>query len=511
MSRAALKDRPQEEPAPTRASGRSRKDRIAVIDIGSNSIRLVVFEGRSRVPRPFFNEKVICGLGRELNTTGRLSDEGVELALVNLTRFSRMAEGMGVGDITLLATAASREASNGAEFIGEVESRTGLKVQLLSGEEEARVSAMGVIAGIPDADGVMGDLGGGSLELVELNRGQIGSSVTLPLGPLRLMELEKSGRQTMLGEIDERLNAVPWLADGEGRSFYAVGGAWRALARIMMEQMKYPLHVIHGFTVPRREVNEMMRVLSRLGSSSLDLMPSISRRRLESVPYASELLRRVLRVGRPSQIVWSSYGLREGFVFEQLPEKERAKDPLLTTAQELGKEGRFPNFAKDILRWTDGLFPDDDEGWRRLRTAACHLSDLCWREHPDYRARQALWRIMHFPFAGVDHAERAYLACAVFIRYGGAAKEDVAENAMTLLLAKAKRRSRMLGLAMRLAYTLSAGVSGLLERTALRLDGNELRLLLPDDGTVPSGEAVERRFDALVAAADVESGFIDWR
>ena len=511
MTRAALQDRPAEGPAPARAAGRSRKDRVAVIDIGSNSIRLVVFEGRSRVPRPFFNEKVICGLGRELNSTGRLSDEGVELALVNLERFSRMAAGMGVDDITLLATAASREASNGADFIAEVEGRTGLKVQLLSGEEEARVSAMGVIAGIPHADGVMGDLGGGSLELVELNQGEIGHSVTLPLGPLRLMELEKSDPQSMLREIDDRLEALDWLSDLEGRSFYAVGGAWRALARIMMDQMHYPLHVIHGFTVSRREVSDLLRVLSRLGSSSLEQIPSVSRRRLESVPYASELLRRVLRAGHPDRVVWSSYGLREGFVFEQLPAKERAKDPLLTTANELGKEGRFPKFAKDILRWTDGLFPDDDADLRRLRTAACHLSDLCWREHPDYRARQALWRIMHFPFAGIDHAERAYLAYAVFIRYGAAAKEDVAENALALMSSKAKRRSRMLGLAMRLSYTLAAGISGLLVRTALRLDDNELRLLLPDDGTVPSGEAVERRFDALVSATDVESGFIDWR
>ena len=495
----------------TRPASRRHKDRVAVIDIGSNSIRLVVFEGRRRVPTPFFNEKVICALGRDLGSTGALSEEGVEMALVNLRRFTHMAEGMGISEIGLLATAAAREASNGAAFIAEVEQQTGYPVRLLSGAEEARISAMGVLAGLPDARGIMGDLGGGSLELVELHDGEVGRSMTLPLGPLRLMELTDGDLAQVSREIEKHLASVDWLTLSPDHSFYAVGGAWRALARIMMDQTGYPLHVIHGFTVPRGEVDETMRVLSRQSRNSLAQMASVSRRRIETVPYAAALLRAVLNKARAKRVIWSSYGLREGYLFEQLPAKERKRDPLITTAQDLAREGRFPRFGREIIAWTDHLFPREEPSQVRLRHAACYLSDLAWREHPDYRARQALWRILHLPFAGADHEGRAFLAYAVFSRYGGAARSEDADPALALLGSKDRRRARTLGLAARLAYRLSAGIPNLLARTSLKLNDGELLLLLPDDGTVPLGEAVERRFNALIEAAQVDGGFIDWK
>jgi exopolyphosphatase/guanosine-5'-triphosphate,3'-diphosphate pyrophosphatase len=146
--------------------------RVAVIDIGSNSIRLEIFDGLTRAFCPLFNEKVICALGRDLKSTGRLSEKGAELALINLPRFTRMARGMGAARIDMLATAAVREAENGAEFIAEVERRCGQEVRVLSGAEEARISALGVLAGIPDADGIMGDLTRSTVAW----RGSVGSS-----------------------------------------------------------------------------------------------------------------------------------------------------------------------------------------------------------------------------------------------------------------------------------------------------------------------------------------------
>lgn len=484
--------------------------RIAVIDIGSNSIRLVVFDALRRTFFPIFNEKVICGLGRGVQATGRLSDEGVEMALVNLPRFVRMAHGMGVAEVHMLATAAAREADNAAAFIVEVERRCDQPIRVLSGEEEARMAALGVLAGMPDADGVMGDLGGGSLELVGLADGRLGDSATLPLGTLRLVDLADGSERAARREIDRQLNELGWLENVGGRNFYAVGGAWRNLARLHMGQSGYPLHVIQGYSLRRADAEDLVRVVGGLGRRSLAGIPGVPRRRLEVLPLAALLLDRILKLGRPKQVVLSSHGLREGFLFERLPPAERAKDPLLAAAEDFARrEGRFGGLGDQLAGWIEPLFSEADAAWRRLVLAACHLSDFAWREHPDYRAGQALFRVLHYPFSGLDHPGRAFIAYAIFSRYGGGPQAPEAATARALLSSRAARGARVTGLALRLAYTLSAGTSTLLKSTRLTVADGTLGLVLPSDGAVPLGEAVERRFAALVEAADLEDGGIE--
>jgi exopolyphosphatase/guanosine-5'-triphosphate,3'-diphosphate pyrophosphatase len=483
----------------------SAKARVAVIDIGSNSIRLVVFDGLKRTFFPIFNEKVICGLGRGMEASGRLSEEGVEMALVNLPRFVRMAHGMGVEEVHMLATAAVREAANGAAFIAQVERRCDHGIVVLSGAEEARISALGVLAGMPTASGVMGDLGGGSLELVELVDGELGASATLPLGALRLIGLSDGGLRAARREIDRQLAELGWLEGSlRDRDFYAVGGAWRNLARLHMGQSGYPLYVIQDYAMRRDDAEQLVRLVGGLGRHTLARIPGVPRRRLEVLPYAALLLGRIMKLGQPKRVVLSSYGLREGFLFERLPEAERAKDPLLAAAKDFARrEGRFGNLGSQLAGWIEPLFADEDANWRRLRLAACHLSDFAWREHPDYRAGQALFRVLHYPFSGLDHPGRAFIGYAVFSRYGGGPQAKEAATARALLSPSAAHGARLAGLALRLAYTLSGGTSTLLRSTRLVVERDRLHLMLPSDGSVPSGEAVERRFAALAEAAGV--------
>ncbi len=409
----------------------------------------------------------------------------------------------------MLATAAAREAENGQEFIAEVERRCGQKVRVISGQEEARISALGVLAGIPDADGVMGDLGGGSLELVEISKGTHGKSATLSLGTLRLLELVEEGDDAVRREIDRRLAGIGWLERMRDRCFYAVGGAWRNIARIHMGQVGYPLKMIQGYSLSRRDARDFARVVSGLSSRSLVGMSGIARRRQEVLPYAAVLLRRILQTYSPDRVVFSAYGLREGFVFDQLPAEERGRDPLLAAAADFGaREGRFGDLGALLTAWTGPLFPEEDAACLRLRRAVCHLSDLAWREHSDYRAGQAVYRLLHYPFSGLDHEGRAFVAYAVFNRYGGAPKAPEAATARALLTTEAMGRARILGLALRLAYRLTGGTRALLESTQLVIEDGKLRLVLPSDGSVPYGEAVENRYKALAEACDAEPGGI---
>jgi len=482
-----------------------RDDRVAVIDIGSNSIRLVVFDGLKRAPATVFNEKVLCGLGRGLQSSGKLSPEGVAMAVPNLLRFTALARAMGVGRIDLVATAAVREAKDGVEFRKAVEQQCGHPIRVLSGEEEAEFSGLGVIAGNPRADGVMGDLGGGSLELVDVRQGEISRSITLALGPLRLIESCGDDRQAARSLIDKTLAKVGWLDEGKGRSFYPVGGAWRNLARLHIEKSRHPLHAIHGYTIEREEAIKLARTVSRLGRSSLSDIQQVSRRRRETLPLGALVLGRLLRRISSEQVTFSTFGLREGYIFNQLPEEVRQEDPLISAAAEIAeREGRFGGLGEGLMTWCEALFPEETgEEWR-LRLAACYLSDLAWREHPDFRAIQALRRILHYPLVGIDHPGRAFIAYTVFLRYGDSPDAKGAAAAAGLLNERMRSRAILLGSALRLAYRVSAATRWVLDHSGLRVDGKVLELRLPDDGSVPDGEAVQRRLKALAQVGGFE-------
>ncbi len=488
---------------------------VAVVDIGSNSVRLVVFDTQDRTLRPLFNEKVLCGLGRGLGTTGRLNADGIALARANLVRFTGLTRAMGVDQMELLATAAVREAEDGPLFVREVEQICGRPVNVLDGIAEARLAAVGVLAGLPDAAGVVGDLGGGSLELVELRDGRTGRSETLPLGPLRLAETCGEDVGAMRQEIDRQLAGVEWIAElaaeSDARIFYPVGGAWRNLARLHMEQHDYPLHVAHGYRMRRAEVEKMEGVVGRMGPSSFDRIRGISRRRLEVLPTAAVILARVLKALRYKDVQFSAYGLREGYIFDALPQKQREKDPLIAAAEEMAETGsRFGGMSRQLMTWTAPLFPNESPGEERLRRASCLLSDIAWREHVDYRARQALHRILYFPFAGIGHPERVFLAYVAHTRYGGTEISDEFDPYLGLISAAAERRARVLGLAQRLAYQVSGATGAVLATSALHFyDSGSLSLRLPVDEVTPGRGTVERRLEALGEALDATEVSID--
>jgi exopolyphosphatase/guanosine-5'-triphosphate,3'-diphosphate pyrophosphatase len=480
-----------------RPARRRRGGRVGVIDIGSNSIRLVVFERASRAAVPMFNEKVMCGLGRGLNGSGRLSEDGVRSALTNLLRFVRLAEAMDVSELSMLGTAAVRDAANGAEFAAEVRRLTGRPVEILSGEEEAHLSALGVMSGISGADGLTGDLGGGSLELVALDAGRLGARATLPLGPLRLMDMAKGNTGAAKSIIDRHLASVDWLRPLGARCFYPVGGAWRTLARIHMGQTHYPLHVIQHYSVQRQQAEEMCDLVGRLGRRTLLSMAGISRRRLDILPFAALVLERLLRVTRPQRLVFSAFGLREGYLYSRLPPAERRKDPLIAACTDIARmHSRFGVMGERLQRWLEPLFAADTAEQRRLRLAACLLSDIGWREHPDYRAQQAATAVLHLPLTGLDHAQRVSLALTTAARYGGPEGDEL-RSVLAMLTEEEQQRATALGLAIRLAYSVSGATPLLLETTSLSVRDGRLTLLLPRGGAIMHGEAVQRRLDAL--------------
>jgi len=478
--------------------------RSAVVDLGSNSVRLVVFEGLDRNPTSIFNEKAVLRLGRGLQDTGRLNPEGVAQALTVMTRYAAIARAMRADPFEVLATAAVRDASNGAAFVADLRARMpGVPIRILSGEEEAEYSAEGLLCGMPGADGLLADIGGGSLELVRLDRGRRGMARTLPLGVIRLADRAGGNleRARTLAEAD--LDDVAALDAVAGRDLYLVGGAWRALARVHIAQSGYPLNMIQSYTLAPSAARELATGIAGSPRRILERMSGMPRRRVDDLPYAAVVLRRLLRSTGAGRVVFSALGLREGWYMQRLSAATRTQDQLLAASIALSARlGRDQAMPPALFAWTAGLFADETPQARRLREAACWMSDAGSHDHPEFRAEQSFLRVLRHPAGGIDHPTRAFLATVLALRYDAEPEAEFLSTARGLLSPEVSRTATVLGLAARLAYTLSAGTPDLLAGTELRI-GRNLILRLTEGTGVFAGESVTRRLDRLAQALGV--------
>jgi len=477
---------------------------VAVIDIGSNSVRLVVYEKMARSLISVFNEKALCGLGREVQSTGLLAPDAVDKALTSLRRFHALCKIQQVGRIYAIATAACRDASNGPDFIARAERICGTRIEILSGPREAKLSALGVISGVHKPDGIVGDLGGGSLELIDVRGHQVRGGVTLPLGSLALQDLSHKSLKRAERIVNAELTEVPRLAAGRGRTFYAVGGTWRALARIHIIQSGYPLKVMHGYSIPAAEALGFVQRLRRLAASNtLADVEVVAEARRPLLTYAALVLEYIIRTTRPKTITFSTFGVREGLLFSMLPDAERNKDGLICAAQSLNELlSRSAQHAQELIEWTDRLARvvhlRETEEDRRLRHAACLLSDIGWRVHPDHRGEQTLTTIIDGNFGSISHPGRAFVGLSVFFRYAGLSEENQPPTIMQEQVTQAMLdRAKVLGAAFRVAHLISAARPGVLPATHFRTQSRKLMLVFEHQMVDLVADRVGSRFKQL--------------
>ncbi len=477
---------------------------VAVVDIGSNSVRLVVYERLARTPTPFFNEKTLAGLGTGVAETGRLAAESVDLAVQALRRYAMLCRQMQVADTAVVATAAVRDAENGAEFLQTVGRIFDAGVRVLSGVDEARYSALGAIASIWNADGVAGDMGGGSLELTDIAGGAVGTCESFRLGGLALQAQAEGSLKAARALVRDSLENAQTLPALRRRTFYAVGGTWRSIAKLHRAQSGYPLNVMHAYRLDGPEIRDFLKELIKGPDMAVPSIETVSRQRRPLLPYGALVLSEILRIGKPDAVVVSALGLREGLLYEKLPEAEKRKDPLLSAAAELAiLRARSPAHALELIDWTEqamaALGIEETREEARLRAAACHLSDIGWRAHPDYRGEQSLNIIANADFVGTDHPGRAFLALAAYYRHSGLSDSDLGSGLRELATPRYRERARALAAILRVAYLISASMPGVLPKTAIRRQAKMLQLLFPNELGSLAGGRLEARFGQLAA------------
>ncbi len=488
--------------------------RVGVIDIGSNSVRMVVFDGAARSPAYFYNEKILCGLGEGFAETGRLNPEGRQRALVALRRFAMLCKGMGVAPLLTVATAAVRDAQDGADFRKDVLDQTGLAIRIVTGEEEARLSAQGVLLGWPGAYGLICDIGGSSMELAALEGGgSIGRRRSVDLGPLKLMGIT-GGKRAIKAHIKARIADLKAEFPEDHQRLFLVGGSWRAIARVDMERRGYPLKVLHEYRMTPKAILETIKYIAKTDIETLRAQTGTSLERLRLVPLAAIVLKELLRQLKPRDVAISSYGIREGLLYEQMSEELRQRDPLIEAARHAeAMSARIPGFGRKLYHFVEPLFPQAKPAKKRLIRAACLLHDVSWRAHPDYRAETCFDNATRANLGGLAHWERVYLGLALLHRYKSNREATHFDtNLLTLLPETEVQEAEILGRAMRFGAMLT--LEKPLDHCYLEVNRRRKKLilhLLSDAADDLFGEVAQARFRALALSMGLTPAVTDER
>jgi len=472
--------------------------RIAVIDIGSNTVRLVVYDGNSRSPLTFYNEKVTCRLGANIQETGHLNPEGVERAMRALRRFQTLSEAMDVTKVITVATAAVRAAKDGSEFCTRAKTEFGLNVNVISGPEEARLSALGVLSGTPAAEGLVCDMGGSSMELAWVENGEVGTRISTPFAPLAVGDNPRA-------EVAKSLAKLRGDFPEKVENLYLVGGSFRAIARLDMERRDYPLTIIHDYRLTMDALTETRQLLSEDETSIAASDLNISKDRFELLPKACDMLLAVMETFAPKQAIVSSFGIREGALFDALPEDVQKRDPLISAAVAMARRSaRFPDFGVALFEWISPLFEDLDRAKTRLLRAACLLHDVNWRAHPDYRAEISFDTAARANLAGLTHHDRVFLGLALMHRYAMRLSDPAYQSASALLPIEDNQLAQSFGKAIRLGALFSSSGAQALDGVQLSKDAGKLCLAFGSEAEGFDGEQIERRLASLASLLGLE-------
>lgn len=461
--------------------------RLGVLDIGSNSVRFVIYELFGAAFTSVYNEKVLAGLGRDLRSTGRLSESGRGEALAAIKRFTLLARAQNLDRILVGATAALRVATDAKEFIASIEAETGLDISPVSGKEEARLTALGLVAADPRANGIAADLGGASLELIHVSGGDVKSGVSFPIGPFQIIgrdlsDASSQNEAVIREKINTALDSQP-LPQSPNAPLYLIGGAWRNLAGIHQARHLYPLRTLQAYSLMPGAAKDLAQWAWGAGRFDVMSWQDISKRRAETLPYGGLLLDILLERLNPPEIIISTAGLREGLVYDALGETLRRRDALLDGCRDLARGSLQGLHLADplyhFLEPLDDILPAafEPENESRLRRAACHLAGIGKGLHPDYRASLVFDSVLYAPLAGLTHKERAYLALILYHSYTSSQKFPNPSAINLLLSIKEREAARIYGAAIRVGVVACGRSPDLLKTLQVGLGENKIEIV----------------------------------
>ncbi len=476
---------------------------VAIIDIGSNSIRLVIYENLTRSLTPLYNEKSVCSLGKGVALLGSMNASNVAKALKVMRRFALVIRLMQVKNIYCFATSAVREANNGEQFASDVTKIIGVRVDILSGEQEAYFATLGTIAGIPDFTGEIGDLGGGSLELSSLVPAKESNNETYKLGVISLKEESNFSLKKAMEIVKNQLKTSKVLAQ-KSDNFCAIGGTFREIAKLHQALTNYPLHMVQNYQVRAFGLigfcNEIIE--QYINNKTYEGIEFVSSSRTALLPFGAVVLRDILQIGAFENVIFSALGVREGYLYDKLSKIEQQYDPLFETCKQISiLRSRSFKHSFELIDFSEQFISavniKEAASEKRLREAACLLADISWRGHPDYRGEQAVDLIAFGALVGINHSGRAFLAKALAVRYMGLKRQSISKEILQLAGKREGERARIIGALFRVAFVISASMAGVLPKVKFNINSNIVELILPNELSFLEGNHLKSRLNQL--------------
>jgi exopolyphosphatase/guanosine-5'-triphosphate,3'-diphosphate pyrophosphatase len=489
------------------------KQHVAIIDIGSNAVRMVIFDDLINAPFKIHNERIVCNLGSELATTNRISSENFNKAIKAIARFSRLITAMGITKVRAVATAALRDAENGKDFIAQIKRDYNFNIDILDGDEEARISALGVMSNGMAKDGIIGDYGGGSLELIVVENSQVIKKVSLPIGSHRL--LSEKGKAGVINRVNDELDKLPFLNDYQGKRFYALGGSWRSMAKAHIHMIKYPIRTLDHYCINGENALDFIKLIIKQNPTSIEKTVGLPRKRVHDIRVAAIAMLELFKRIKPSSLVFSGTGLREGLLFEQMSDEVRSHDFMVESCKKLVADhcrSDDENSLNYLYQWMEPLFKKDAQTLRLLR-ASCYLSDISFFDHEEYQAEHAFNRILVMPFYDITHRERAFLALTQHVRYKGFLKrnykgknraEPLARLLHNFLTKDEIDLAFAMGMLMHIAYLLTGGELSLLQSSHFTVKENKMSFTADVEDSFMYAGFVENSFYRIAEALNLE-------
>ena len=447
-----------------------------------------------RVPRLIYSEKVFCSLAKNLEIDNKIPKKNFKQAINVIKRFYKIAADIGSNEVIIFATAAVREAENGVKLKKEIESITKKEMIVLSENDEVKLSSQGVLSSFPNANGIIADLGGGSLELSFVINGVIQNYRSLKIGVVRFLNLFLKDKNGFEKSIKKELNKITWFKGDPDTTLYLVGGSFRSLAKLHIWATDYPLSIVHGYTIKKDEALNVIDLASNVRSKTIKEIPDIEQERSKTIPVAGQILKFLLKKIYLKKIIFCSQGLREGFIFSLLPPEEKKVDPLIFSSKKISKN--FDNSFFDgelIFNWLQPIFQNENENFKRIRLALSHLSELSyWQNFKDIQANYALNTVLYYPFLSITHEQRVFLAMSIYISCGGKLLNTDILKFSRLLKKDATNAARVLGQSIKLSYLVSGGLYKNLEKFRIEAKNNEIFLITPNKKILKTSTKIQK-------------------
>ena len=471
-----------------------KKTKISIIDIGSNSIRLVAYDKISRVPRMIYSEKAFCSLAKNLEVDNKIPKKNYKKTINAIKRFYKISIDIKSSELFIFATAALREADNGNKLKKEIEKITNTNLLILSENDEVRLSTQGLLSSFPSADGIMADLGGGSLELALIKKGKLQNFISLKIGVVRFLKLYKNNKKDFLKKIRKKIKSISWLKNSKQKTLYAIGGSFRCLAKVYIWKKNYPLSIIQGYTLDDKELNNLTKVSSTINSKDIKKIDEIENERIKTIPVASFILKELLGEILPKKMTFCSQSLREGFLFSLLDDETKKKDPLNFTTKRMSKNFNNSFFDGELIfNWLNPIFRNENDNFKRLRLAASNLSELSyWHNFKDNKSEYALNTVLYYPFLSLTHEQRIFLGLSIYTACGGKENNSNFIKYSKLLKKDAVNAAKILGNSIKLTYLVSGGLYRNLSDYSLKVSNNEIFLITSDKKIIKTSTKIQR-------------------